>query len=73
MKREPLVTVASVTAAATALVGVLVAFGVTLSDDQRAAVLALVGVVAPFVVAVVGRRKVTPVPVDEPLDGRGTE
>lgn len=61
MKTEPVVTVASITAAVAALIGVLVAFGVPLSDDQQKALLALVGVVAPLVTAVIARRKVTPV------------
>lgn len=61
MKSEPVVTVASITAAVAALIGVLVAFGVPLTDDQQKALLALVAVVAPLVAAVIARRKVTPV------------
>lgn len=61
MKSEPVVTVASITAAVAALIGVLVAFGVPLTDDQQKALLGLVAVVAPLVAAVIARRKVTPV------------
>lgn len=55
---EPLVTVGTITAAVTAVLGVLVAFGLDLSDDQKTAVLGVVAVVAPFVVAFWGRRQV---------------
>lgn len=55
---EPLVTVGSLTAAATALLALLVAIGLDLSADQQSAILGVVAVVAPIVVAVVGRRRV---------------
>lgn len=58
---EPLVTVASVTALVAAVVGVLVAFGVPLDDAQEKALLGLAAVVAPFVVAYFGRKRVTPI------------
>ena len=60
MTNEPLLTVASVTAAATAIIGLLVAFGLELSGEQQTAILGVVAVVAPVVVGVVARRKVTP-------------
>lgn len=60
MKTEPLVTLASITAGATALLGLLVAFGVPLTEEQQVAVLAVVAVAAPFVVALAGRGQVTP-------------
>ena len=56
--QEPLLTVGAITAVATALVGALVAFGLPLSNDQQAALLGLVAVVAPLVVAVWGRTRV---------------
>lgn len=61
MTREPLVTAATITALVTALIGVLVAFGIDLTDDQQKAVLGLVAVVAPLAVALFSRSKVTPV------------
>jgi hypothetical protein len=61
MTREPLVTAATITALVTALIGLLVAFGVDLTDDQQTAVLGVVAVVAPLVVALFTRSKVTPV------------
>lgn len=64
MKREPLVNRASVVAAVTAVVGLLVAFGVPISAEEKAAVIGLVAVVAPIVVAAITRHKVTP--TDDP-------
>lgn len=61
MKNEPLVTVASITAIVGAIITALVAFGIDLSKDQQTAILGLVTVVAPLVVALVVRSKVTPV------------
>jgi len=55
---EPLLTVGTITAAVTAILGVLTAWGVHLTDDQRSAILATLAVVAPIVVAVWGRRLV---------------
>jgi len=55
---EPLVTVGTVTALAAAVIGTVVAFGVHLNDVQTGAVLTLVGVIAPLVVAIWGRAKV---------------
>lgn len=60
MNREPAVTVATITAAATALIGLLVAFGVPLTDTQQAAILAVVAVAAPLAVGIITRRYVTP-------------
>ena len=60
MKYEPLISVSSIVAAATAVVALLVAFGVPLTEDQKVAILGLVGVVAPVIVALVTRGKVTP-------------
>jgi hypothetical protein len=60
MDREPLITRAGITAAAAAVVAVLVAFGLDLTDDQQRAILGVVAVAAPLVVAVVTRHKVTP-------------
>lgn len=67
MKREPLVTVAFVLSAVGAVLGLLKAFGVDLTDDQQAAISAVASVIAPLLVAVLVRPRVTPVepgPVD---------
>ena len=60
MKNEPLVTLASITAGATALLALLVAFGIPITQEQQIAILGVVAVAAPFVVAFVGRGQVTP-------------
>ena len=58
-QREPIVTVASVTAAASAIIAAIVAFGVDLSEEQTAAVMGLVAVAAPLLVTI-SRKYVTP-------------
>ncbi|MFG3709472.1 hypothetical protein [Micromonospora sp. NPDC047730] len=55
---EPLVSVGGITAAATAIIGLLVAFGLDLTDEQRTAILGVVAVAAPLAVAAIGRRRV---------------
>jgi predicted amino acid dehydrogenase len=63
MKNEPLRTVAGITAAVSAVLTLLVAFGVNLTDAQNTAILGVAGVLAPLVVAWVAwvaRRKVMP-------------
>ena len=60
MKYEPLISISSIVAAATAVVALLVAFGVPLTEDQKVAILGLVGVLAPVIVALVTRGRVTP-------------
>lgn len=61
MKTEPLVTVATITAAAVALIAVLTNFGLDLTEGQEASLLGVVAVIAPLVVAALARPKVTPV------------
>jgi ABC-type spermidine/putrescine transport system permease subunit II len=61
MTNEPLLTVASITALVTTVLGLLVAFGVHLTGDQEKAILGIAAVVAPLVVGFIARRKVTPV------------
>lgn len=55
---EPLLTVGAITTAGTVLLGLLVAFGLHLSDDQRQAILAALAVLAPLITAIWGRSKV---------------
>ena len=73
MKNEPLVTLASITAGATALLALLVAFGIPITQEQQVAILGVVAVAAPFVVAIAGRGRVTPNgSVVERVDSEGT-
>lgn len=60
MKSEPLVTTAVVTSLVGAVLALLSAFGVPLSHEQQAAISGLALVVAPLVVALVVRPRVTP-------------
>lgn len=55
---EPLLTVGSVTAFVAAVAALGAAFGLPLSDAQTNAVLGVVAILAPLVVALVGRAKV---------------
>jgi len=61
MKREPLVTVSAIVAAASALVSLLVVLGLPIDGQTKKAVLSVVATVAPLVVAFLTRPKVTPV------------
>lgn len=55
---EPLVTVGSLVAAAVAVLALLVSLGADIDDDRQTAILGVVAVIAPLVVALVGRGKV---------------
>lgn len=55
---EPLITVGTITAAAVAVLALLVSFGISLEDDRQSAILGVIAVVAPLAVALVGRGKV---------------
>ena len=60
MSSEPLVTVASITAGVAAIIALLVSFGIPVTPEQQTAILGVVAVVAPVVVALVARGRVTP-------------
>lgn len=60
MKNEPAVTVASITAGVTAILGLLTAFGLPLTDEQTTAILGVVAVIGPLVVGFIARRYVVP-------------
>lgn len=55
---EPALTIGSVGAAVAALVALLVAFGVPISQEQTVAILGVVASVGPLLAAVLIRRKV---------------
>ncbi|RGC68412.1 hypothetical protein C5N14_13580 [Micromonospora sp. MW-13] len=68
---EPLFTVGGITAAVTAVLALLLAFGLPLSDAQQTAILGLVAVLAPLVVAAIARGRVySPATVRAMLAGR---
>lgn len=58
MKTEPAITVASITAAVTAILALLVAYGFDVSDEQQQAILGIVAVLAPIIVGIVTRQNV---------------
>jgi hypothetical protein len=57
---EPAVTAGVVVALATAVLALLIAFKVPITDDQRTAILGVVAVLAPFIAALIIRAFVTP-------------
>lgn len=72
MKTEPATIGSGITAAATAIIALLVAFGIPLTDEQTAAILAVVAVAAPLVGGLIVRRFVTPAAVvaEKVVDGK---
>jgi hypothetical protein len=61
MNREPVLTAVTAGAIVAALLQLLIAFGLPISDEQTKAVLAFVGVVAPVVLAALyARSRVSP-------------
>lgn len=61
LQTEPAVSVGSIGAIVTALLVLLISFGVPITPDQRAAISALAALVIPIVAAIVIRSQVTPV------------
>ena len=51
----PVITAATITAGATAIIALLVAFGVPLTDEQQTAILGVIAVAGPLIVGFVGR------------------
>lgn len=74
VKDEPVLSATTIVAIASGIVGLVVAFWPDLLNaDQREAILLLVGVVAPVVVGMTVRGKVTPnANVAERVDKHGT-
>jgi hypothetical protein len=68
---EPLAGVAGVTALATAVLALIVAFGVPVDNDQQAAILGVLAVAGPVVTGLVGRGRVfAPRTVAKMLQGK---
>lgn len=57
---EPAITVGTVTAAVTAIIALLVALGIPITDDLKVAVIGVVAAGAPIVAALITRPRVTP-------------
>jgi hypothetical protein len=60
MKKEPAITVGSITALVVAVLALAASFGLHLSDEQRNAIVGVLAVVGPIVAGYVTRSKVTP-------------
>lgn len=58
MKTEPVISVGSITAAVTAVIALLVAYGFDISGDQQTAILGIVAVLAPMIAMAFTRGKV---------------
>lgn len=69
MNREPLFNTAAIVAVVSAALALLVSFGLGIDPAQVQAILTFVGVIAPFVVAYLARKKVTP--LSDPRDADG--
>lgn len=67
--RQPIITTATLAALVSAVLALLTAFGVPLTDAQQEAISGLAAVLAPLVVALVGYRLVTP--TADPRDRHG--
>ena len=55
---EPVISVAGITAAASALLALVVSFGFDLNADQQVAIMGVVAVLAPLLVGLIARGKV---------------
>lgn len=60
MRKEPAITLGTISAAVAAILTLLVAFGLDISEDQQTAILGVVATVGPIVAGLLIRRKVTP-------------
>jgi predicted amino acid dehydrogenase len=62
MRDEPVMTGATVLAIVGSILTLLVSFGVDLTQEQTAAIVGFVGVVAPVAIGFIVRAKVSPTP-----------
>lgn len=69
MSEEPVITSATVVAFVTALLVLAVSFGLPVTEEQRAAIISVVAIVAPFGVIWWARRETTPLVNARDVDG----
>jgi hypothetical protein len=62
MTNEPAVTIGAITTAVAAVIALVVAFGVEITEDQSIAILAAIATIGPIVAAYLTRARVTPWP-----------
>ena len=60
MNKEPVITIAAIQATIVAVLSLLTAFGVDLTQEQQVAIVGVAGTVLPLIFAVWARSKVTP-------------
>lgn len=60
MSTEPVITAAAIQSVIGAAIALLVAFGVTVTEQQAAAIIGLWATAGPIIFAIATRRKVTP-------------
>jgi len=58
MKREPTISIGAISAAVAAVLTLITAFGVELTEEQTTAILGVIAAVGPIVTSLVIRRKV---------------
>ncbi len=58
MNREPAAIIGTITAAVTAILALLVAFGLDIEPEQQAAILGVIAVIAPVVATLITRSAV---------------
>ena len=64
-----MITTAAITSLVGAIIALLISFGVTLTGEQQAAIMGLVTVLSPWIVALVGRATTTPLADPRDEDG----
>ena len=64
MKREPAITVGTISAAVAAVLTLLVAFGLDITEEQQTAILGVVAALGPIITGLLIRRRVTPAQVE---------
>ena len=71
MTKEPLITVAVITAAVAAIINLVTAFGLNLTTGQTESIMGITGVIAALVVGATARGYVTPwsTVVEQKVDG----
>lgn len=69
MNNEPLVTAAVITSVITALITLLKAFGIPITEDQQAAINQFAAIVAPIALGILARQWVTPLANPKAADG----
>lgn len=55
MKHEPLITIGAISASIGAIIALLTAFNVSITDQQTQAILSAVTIIGPIVMVIVGR------------------